>query len=865
MTCKTKIRLLGALLISIFLGLSGCGSDGADGKDADPAVLADLQAQIDALNEAKDVKPEACVICHDDSGSLAKSGAQHQADYEEFYQDQALRVVNLNYVYTAPVPPATTGTDTVTFDMAKKDEFGIYQNFDCRLATSNPEPDVTDALGINFVQYDPVTREFSDGAASTFWKPIKGTLTYDGNGGCTSTSNSNTLGDLSLLNGHIAVYGRDETLPSNSAGKLDNPKFPFAAMIKTGVGTDYVSLANASGCENCHTRPFLKHAYIYGEVSENVTDLAVAGNDGNDFYVCKTCHLDQRNGRHEDWQLLKDNPTRHAALHELAEAAAAQVPPDTTKDSIRENMDAAELAKYAYKTRLMNDLHMSHNMEFGYPQSMLTCNTCHAGKLVETLATENYTAETCISCHAVDKLIEKMTTNRLGVPITVHNNFIDTPANLKAATCNACHSPPGFLDPLGNPYPSAGVGPEFTDIHTGYDPEIYTSDGTKYSEALEVSVDSALFDAATNILTIEFSAAELDTNGDPDTAALADYDAEDIVPLVIIGPYGYDTKHYIVGPHNRDENRNRLLEYELVGNYDPADHPRITEVDTGDPTTWEVTVDMSMWADMIADGTIRRLEIGVMPELGHKTLTTLDRSGNPVPLVLAMNAPSRTFDLTSALPDGTATDTFVVEDDVVDVQNGCNSCHDALATTFHSANRGGNIKICKMCHVPSSAGSHLEMQSRSIDSYVHAVHSFQVFDIGDIDIADPVEAAEHDHKLSAEFPRFGVKNCESCHVPFDEVLDKGTYGVPDQSKSLPSLHAGSDDTQFERNINDVPRYVMGPASRACGACHRAQMLRADDANKLAAFNEHVKTFGYLVEDGDGVWDEVVKKIMLMFE
>jgi len=197
-----------------------------------------------------------------------------------------------------------------------------------------------------------------------------------------------------------------------------------------------------------------------------------------------------------------------------------------------------------------------------------------------------------------------------------------------------------------------------------------------------------------------------------------------------------------------------------------------------------------------------------------------------------------------------------VEDDVVDVLGGCNSCHDALATSFHSAQRGGNIKICKMCHVPSAAGSHLEMQSRSIDSYVHAIHSFQVFDIGDIDFSDPVEAAEHDHKLKSEFPRFGVKNCESCHFP-------DTYGVPDQSRSLASLHSGNDDVE-DRNIGEVPPYVMGPAARACCACHRAQMLKADDANKLAAFNAHVKTFGYLVEDDEGVWDTAVETIMSMF-
>ena len=120
---KIKIRLLGAIVLSAFLGMTGCGSDGSDGKDADPAELANLQSQIDALSGSdalKDVSPEQCVLCHDDEGSLAKSGAQHQLDYEEFYQDQALRVINLAY--------SNDGTsDIVTFDMTKKDEFGVEQ------------------------------------------------------------------------------------------------------------------------------------------------------------------------------------------------------------------------------------------------------------------------------------------------------------------------------------------------------------------------------------------------------------------------------------------------------------------------------------------------------------------------------------------------------------------------------------------------------------------------------------------------------------------------------------------------------------------------------------------------------------------
>ena len=49
----------------------------------------------------------------------------------------------------------------------------------------------------------------------------------------------------------------------------------------------------------------------------------------------------------------------------------------------------------------MNDVHMSHAMEFPYPQSMANCVTCHAGKLDTVLADTNFTITTCRSCHPV--------------------------------------------------------------------------------------------------------------------------------------------------------------------------------------------------------------------------------------------------------------------------------------------------------------------------------------------------------------------------------------------------------------------------------------------------------------------------------
>ena len=92
-----------------------------------------------------------------------------------------------------------------------------------------------------------------------------------------------------------------------------------------------------------------------------------------------------------------------------------------------------------------------------------------------------------------------------------------------------------------------------------------------------------------------------------------------------------------------------------------------------------------------------------------------------------------------------------------------------------------------------------------IDSYVHAIHSFQAFDIGDIDFTDPVQAMHYEHHIEFPYPTHGSTNCESCHV-------EGTYNVPDQSKSLPGILSASDElTGRDRNIG----------SRA-GICHRSR-------------------------------------------
>ncbi|HSR34825.1 MAG TPA: hypothetical protein VLY63_30010 [Anaerolineae bacterium] len=154
------------------------------------------------------------------------------------------------------------------------------------------------------------------------------------------------------------------------------------------------------------------------------------------------------------------------------------------------------------------------------------------------------------------------------------------------------------------------------------------------------------------------------------------------------------------------------------------------------------------------------------------------------------------------------------------------------------------------------------MQSRSIDSYIHAIHAGQAFDIGDIDFALPVEKLHYEHHIEFPYPTHGATNCESCHV-------KGTNNVPDQAASLPGLQSASDSplNGWDRNIGEIPEAVTGPASRACGGCHRAELINEDDARGLAIFNQHTRQGGYLVdggEDPDGALATVIDAIMAIF-
>jgi OmcA/MtrC family decaheme c-type cytochrome len=725
------------------------------------------------------------------------------------YQDNVVVVTGLAYAFN----PADN-TDVVTFNMTK-----AGADFDCTEANVSPN-----ALSIYFTQFNPTDNSFrftpTAGRRSLEGNPdIGGTLTYLGAGVCESINPSLDNVDLSTLNGLFVVYGRDGSLTSDQESpelrftRVAQNRFPFAAVLETATFTaaPYASAANNDGCEKCHTVPFLKHGYIYGQLNDD---------PATDFYTCKACHLDDGEGGHLEWQLVVDDPVLWAS-------GAALTP--------------AQEAKYAYTTRLMNDVHMSHIMEFPYPQSGSNCVVCHEGKLGVILADANFVVETCKSCHPQDGSDTYTGGMAGGIPYQELEGPEDATSTLALRTilppplhtgmaldgsvdCSSCHF-------AGNSFGA----PVFSQIHTGFDTRIYYALGQAYRDAITVSIDNASFDPATNVLTWSFSAA----------GSAGGLDSANIVPTVLVGLYGFDTKDFLQGPHESEPTgllnqpttgspRNlRALEYTVGSDsIEGRNSPYITVVG-GD-----VTVDLSLplWAGWIAADNVVRVEVAVIPELQNA-------DGE----VVALNAQSRTFDLAANAFD----DAFYPA--IVRVETGCNNCHEALGRTFHDPDRGGSIIVCRMCHITKAGGSHLEMQSRSIDSYAHAIHSFQAFDTGDIDFNDPVLALHYQDHVRFAFPTLGRTNCESCHNP-------NMFNVPDQTKSFPSVSSGSDDVSG-RNIGTVPRYIMGPASRACGGCHRANSINNDDAGELGSFNSHTRTFGYLIETTTATDDDDILEII----
>ena len=809
------LKFAAASLLAVALAGCGGGSDGAAGKDglpgtpADPTVLNDLTAKVTALTQT--ANPETCSNCHNDS--TATSGSGHQAEYNKT-TDASNIVITL----------ADPDTDLVSATHTSKLTFTATQGGPTNYLNAAKINASTFAVKRFYATRWIAGSRVDKAIAYTVFTDVAGTNKIQA-----AASGATVVFDPVASDAQVYAVLADTKL--NTEGSVYDNVTNVGKTYGVAVAATYASAADASSCKTCHgsLQAGAAGSFTAGGVYMKAGYRAAHVEGLQDFGACRSCHVDDpaatniaSDGGHFEWQILKDSPARMAEINAAIATAKAASPVDTAHDTVKENMTTDELAKYAYKKRVMNDVHMAHAMQFPYPQSMQNCATCHTTQAQrdQIFAPANFTAETCISCHAVEGLKTKMKAAAFG-----HSTQTASDTALRASNCVTCHN--------GADAPTSGK------IHNGgFNSKIYSSTGARYSDAIKVTIDSTT--VAANKLTIKFSAKDTGATG---------FDMAKIKPTVLVGLYGYDTKDFIVAAHaSNATDKATNLEY-AVG----TTHPRFTTVPAA-AGTWEVTADLSLWADKIAAGTIKRAEIAVMPYLDHPTLKTTTRAGAVVPDAIGLNAPSVTFNLTTGKQE---TDFGKIVDAAK-----CNSCHDQLATTFHTADRGGNVKVCRICHEVSNPGFHLEMQSRSIDSYVHAIHSFQAFDISSIDMTDPVAKMKYESHVADGYPNWSIKNCESCHVP-------GTYDVPNQAKSMPGVLSGSSAfSKGDRNIGTIAAAVTGPAARACGSCHRSQMINANnglgDANGLAVLNSHMTKEGYTLENVTGMWTAIVAKLMAMF-
>ncbi|GAO01683.1 collagen-like protein [Anaeromyxobacter sp. PSR-1] len=768
---KWTMRTTGALFFAGALAIAGCsgedgktGPQGPAGQDGQPGLPGQPgQPGQDGQDLTASAKPESCAVCH------GSAGAQHQGIYNQYTDASQLNVV-INDVSTVANAGGTNYTSTMTFTVTRNGAPYV----DAGLAG-------LDQKRFYAATYDSATRKFVTAFAY-------GNITSQGNGVYTATYATATF-QPEVSNAQVYAYVADGPLSTEGMQLYTDVSNTGVAYGNAGT---YASSANVSGCEKCHGSPYLKHGY---------RAAAVAGLP--DFAACKACHTDESAGGHEGWQLLADDPAAYAAQGGTP--------------------TAEQKAKYAYKKTVMNDTHMSHAMEFAYPQSMANCVTCHDGKLDVILADANFTLATCKSCHPVTGLNGDPKRAPALKDVVPHNLDLYT----YTGACNTCHKAQA----------AGGIGPTFAQVHAGYNKAIYKDATTKFSSVVTTKVDSASFDAATNKLTVAFSVAGADAS------AL-------VKPTVVVSLYGYDTKDFIVSGHGSQADTLRNLEWTEASTKNSNRLTVDPAVAVAGGTTWTATADLSTWASMVADGTVKKVQVAVLPAVGLNQAQPVSTT-NPA---IAIAGATATVDLVGNAIVPAAYGTAIVD------TAKCNKCHEALGTTFHSPSYGSaTVVACRTCHTVRDGGSHLEMQSRSIDSYVHAIHSMQPFDIQSIDFSDPVASMRYDHHVESTYPNFTILNCESCHNP-------NTYEVPDQFRTLPGvLSAARTLTGKDRNIGAVPSYVTGPASRACGSCHRAEMINEDLAGDLASFNAHTATFGFAIENGTGVFDEAVAKIMAIFK
>ncbi len=428
-------------------------------------------------------------------------------------------------------------------------------------------------------------------------------------------------------------------------------------------------------------------------------------------------------------------------------------------------------------TRYVHGIHNSKNMPDGkfvksstssgvttydefeadYPADMTSCVVCHkdgSGNLVASVMSQPASITLCQTCHRGDidpfdtasasydaddvkeQVIEDIfaKAGRTGTIVSTHKTMVVT----NGQDCSDCHT--------------------ITDFHSGKSKE------NALAETIAYKIDSVT--VADGKATIKWYAynpnddtkydlsLKTATTGKP----LFIHTAPSTDPVV-------DGVWLLVGYYAAGTN-------DIIG-YDSYYNASTT-------TIWSVT---TFGSDKVATSVVplSSTKIGTLTPSSTKGIIGIIGA----PLVDGVGAKVTSVTKDFNLSTGALTSSTAIANDAK-----CSNCHDNILLHAGRHTAIGNAIACRICHNPTSSAGHYAQQSRSLKSYVHAVHEGQA-DSGTGEI------------LVTGYPNT-MADCSACH-------DAGTYSVPNQTKSLGGV-VGTLGTS---------KATTGPASIACLSCHVA--------------------------------------------
>ena len=186
------------------------------------------------------------------SSAISDSGSEHQAYYNQLYQDGVIQVSDITYAFKAN--PDTT---TVTFKLLKNG-----QPIDPKLRWTT--------LSIYWVPFKDGKFQFEPAADRL---SLKGKITVGRQGHGHQHADRAGEGRQGLRRLHRREQDRRSCWWSTAAMGRSGPsraprvaqnKYPFAGLLQTGTVSTTSRRPMIAGCVKCHTDPYLKHGYIYG-------------------------------------------------------------------------------------------------------------------------------------------------------------------------------------------------------------------------------------------------------------------------------------------------------------------------------------------------------------------------------------------------------------------------------------------------------------------------------------------------------------------------------------------------------------------------------------------------------------------------